>query len=145
MVRAIKQIRKDKVLKEDEMEMFAEVDVLKGLDHPNIVKLYELYQDPRNYFLITEYLEGGELFERLQTDKVFSERKAAGYMKQLLSAVAYCHERNIIHRDLKLENLLLESKQSNANLKVIDFGTSRKVDPEEKLSRRIGTVLYYII
>jgi calcium-dependent protein kinase len=60
----------------------------------------------------------------------------------LLSAVAYCHERNIIHRDLKLENLILESRRNDANLKVIDFGTSRKVDPKEKLSRRIGTVIF---
>ncbi len=80
--------------------MFNEVDILKSLDHPNILKIYELYQDQKNYYLITEYLEGGELFEKLEISKVISESIAAEYMKQLLSAVAYCHEKSIIHRQL---------------------------------------------
>lgn len=78
--------------------MFAEVEILKSLDHPNIVKLYELYQDSKNYYLITEFLEGGELFDKLQHQKNFSERLAAHYMKQILSAVSYCHQRDIVHR-----------------------------------------------
>lgn len=78
--------------------MFAEVDLLKELDHPNILKIHELYQDAKNYYIISEYLEGGELFDRLQSSKVFTEKMAADVMKQVLSAVSYCHQREIVHR-----------------------------------------------
>lgn len=71
---------------------------------------------------------------------------AADYMKQILSAIAYCHERKIVHRDIKLENVLFESKSPNSSLKIIDFGTSRRYVPDEKLTRRIGTVkiIFYL-
>ena len=65
---------------------------------------------------------------------------AADYMKQILSAVVYCHGNNIVHRDLKPENLLFDSDKKNANLKVIDFGTSRKIDKSKKMSKLLGTV-----
>jgi calcium-dependent protein kinase len=94
------------------------------LDHPNIVKLYEIYQDQKNIYLITEYLEGGELFDLILKTKHFNENIAAKIMKQLLSAVSYCHNKNIVHRDLKPENLLL-CKPDSFEIKVIDFGLSR--------------------
>lgn len=72
----------------------------------------------------------------------FDERKAADYMKQTLSAIVYCHSKNIVHRDLKPENLLFDTKKDNANLKVIDFGTSRKMDSQKKLTKRLGTPYY---
>ena len=75
-------------------------------------------------------MDGGELFEKIKSLNSFSERMAADYMKQILSAIVYCHSKKIVHRDLKPENLLLENKQPNANLKVIDFGTSRKIAPD---------------
>ena len=68
------------------------MNILKNLDHPHIVKLYELYQDQTNYYLVTEYLSGGELFERIKAMTYFSEKKAAEFMRQILSAVVYCHE-----------------------------------------------------
>lgn len=122
--------------------MFSEVSVLKSIDHPNIIKLFELYQDDTNYYLITEHCQGGELFERIKSAENFSEKEAADYMKQILSAVYYCHERQIVHRDLKPENLLFDQKKQNANIKVIDFGTSRKFDPTKKLTKRLGTPYY---
>jgi calcium-dependent protein kinase len=109
MTRAIKHLRKDKLIKEDEKLLFAEMDILKELDHPNIVKIYELYQDGKTYYIVTEFffccrftsfrfLEGGELFDKLQREKVFTEKMAADCMTQILSAVQYCHERQIVHR-----------------------------------------------
>lgn len=92
--------------------------------------------------MITELCQGGELFDKLASEKNFTEKKAAEIMKQVLSAVTYCHERKIIHRDLKLENILLETKSANSNIKVIDFGTSRKVQEDEKLKLKIGTLYY---
>ena len=92
--------------------------------------------------MITEFCEGGELFDKLSAERIFTEKNAAEYMKQILSAVSYCHEKGIVHRDIKLENMLLESKRSDANLKVIDFGTSRKVNTDEKMDMKIGTIYY---
>ena len=71
--------------------MCSEVNILKHLDHPNIVNIYELFQDANFYYLITEYLSGGELFEKLKRLDHFTERMAANFMKQILSAVYYCH------------------------------------------------------
>lgn len=78
--------------------MCSEVNILKRLDHPNIVNIYELYQDDSFYYLITEYLSGGELFEKIQEIDHFSEKVAANYMRQILQAVYYCHQKNIVHR-----------------------------------------------
>ncbi len=75
-----------------------EIEMLKKLDHPNILRLYEVSQDNDNYYLITEYCSGGELFDRIAEVKHFTEGSAASIMRQLLSAVAYCHSRKIVHR-----------------------------------------------
>jgi calcium-dependent protein kinase len=66
--------------------------ILKNLDHPHIVKLFELFQDAQNYYLITEYLSGGELFERIRKMSYFSEKKASELLGQILSAIVYCHD-----------------------------------------------------
>jgi len=92
--------------------------------------------------LITEYCNGGELFERVKTMNGFTEKIAAFYMKQIISAVVHCHAQNIVHRDLKPENILFDSKKQSANVKVIDFGTSRRFDPSKKLTKTLGTPYY---
>jgi len=142
MVRAMKAIKKKSVLKEEQEKLFSEVSILKDLDHPHIVKLYELYQDDNYYYLITEFCTGGELFDRIQAMHSFTEKIAADYMKQILSAVVYCHDKSIVHRDLKPENLLLDSKGLDARLKVIDFGTSRRFNVGTKMTQKFGTAYY---
>eukprot|EP00347_Sterkiella_histriomuscorum_P018781 403344202 len=116
-------------------------EVKRLLDHPNIVRLYEIYQDAKNIYLITEYLEGGELFDLILKTKHFNENIAAKIMKQLLSAVSYCHNKQIVHRDLKPENLLLCQKDS-FEIKVIDFGLSRQFSPEKNMYSKMGTPFY---
>mgnify|MGYP000029206358 FL=1 len=107
--------------------------ILRTMDHPNVVKLFEAYQDKKRYYIITEMITGGELFDQITKRPYFSERDAAHIMKQVFSAIAYCHANNIVHRDLKPENLLLEGEGSNALIKVIDFGTSQVFDPKKKM------------
>ena len=142
-IRAVKTIHKKSLRTEDERRtFFNEVSVLRSLDHPNILKLYEFYQDDKNYYLITEYCSGGELFDRIISIGSFTEAMAASYMRQILSVVAYCHERNIVHRDLKPENFLLDSTSDTANLKVIDFGTSQFFTPGQNLRIKFGTPYY---
>jgi calcium-dependent protein kinase len=121
------------------------MNILKNLDHPHIVKLYELYEDQKNYYLVTEYCTGGELFDRIKKLNYFTEKKAADTMKQILGAVVYCHIHNIVHRDLKPENILFVSDKPDSKIKVIDFGTSRKFDNNKRMTKRLGTVIYIII
>ncbi|CAD8135986.1 unnamed protein product [Paramecium pentaurelia] len=142
LIRAMKQIKKSSLIQEEQQRLFAEMNILKNLDHPHIVKLYELYQDAQNYYLVTEYLSGGELFERIKAMTIFNEKKAAEYMRQILSAVMYCHEQKIVHRDLKPENILFVNDSSTSTLKIIDFGTSRKYDPSKKMTKKLGTPYY---
>ncbi|CAD8180467.1 unnamed protein product [Paramecium octaurelia] len=142
ILRAMKQIAKDRILASQREKMIQEVNILKGLDHPNIVNIYELYQDERYYYLITEYLSGGELFDRIQQRNNLNESMAANYMKQILSAVNYCHLSNIVHRDLKPENILFAQRGSEQTLKIIDFGTAKQVLSNTQLKQKTGTPYY---
>ena len=108
------------------------------------MRLFEFAQDGDNYYLITEFCEGGELVKQILKLKSFSESTAAGLIKQLLSALVYCHSKHIVHRDIKAENLMLEGASIKSNLKVIDFGTSRMFKPKEKLKDLQGTVSFFI-
>lgn len=143
VVRATKHIRKKLVLKEAKTEdLFQEVNILLKLDHPNIVKLYHLYEDNKDYIMVTEYCSGGELFERIQKNQSFSEKHAAQIMRQILGALSYLHEKQIVHRDIKAENLLFENQNQDANVKLIDFGVSTKFiqGSSEKMKETLGTV-----
>lgn len=125
LVRAIKVIRKVDSSEAYKQKLLNEVNILKKLDHPNIIKIYEFYHDDRYFYIVTELCTGGELFKKIVKMKSFSERTAAMTIKQVLSAVHYCHQNNIVHRDLKPENMLIETEKEDSLIKVIDFGTSR--------------------
>lgn len=142
MERAVKIIKKNEVKKEDKKQMMMEVAILKSLDHPNIIKIFDMYEDDTNIYLVIEYCSGGELFDRIQKINCFSEREAAKYIKQLLSAIAYLHGKNIVHRDLKAENLLFENDSDEANMKLIDFGVSCSAVKGKKLKETLGTPYY---
>lgn len=103
-IRAMKIIRKnsEKVVS----SVFDEINVLRQLDHPNIVKVFEYFQDEQNLYIIMEHLKGGSLFDRLKAVSRFGEREAAYVMKQVLQALNYCQSKRIVHRDMKLENIL---------------------------------------
>lgn len=81
MIRAMKSIKKTSILKEEQEKLFSEMNILKNLDHPNIVKLFELFQDNKNYYMVTEYLSGGEMFNRIKSLNHFSEKNAADTMR----------------------------------------------------------------
>lgn len=141
VIRAIKRIKKDHVNAANLHSLLNDVEILKKLDHPNIIKVYEFYQDEAAYYVVTDLCTGGELFDTILKEKVFTESRAAEYMRQILSAIAYCHDKNLVHCDLKPENIMLESAESTL-IKVIDFGNSSVCTKDQKLSNKFGSVYY---
>ena len=106
---AIKTITKAKIMEHSRnvRSVYGEIKVLRRITHPNIIKLYEVYEEDPYIHLVMEYLRGGEMFKRLQSKGVYSEKDASLAIKHILEALDYCHKRNIIHRDLKAENIIL--------------------------------------
>ena len=142
-LRACKQLAKSNI---NNLEKFnREIDILIKTDHPNIIKLYEVFEDARFLYLIMEECTGGELFDRIiqhiQNKKMYSEKDAANIFKQVMSSISYCHSNKICHRDLKPENLLYASKDENSLIKVIDFGLSR-IRTGKKMTTKVGTAYY---
>jgi calcium-dependent protein kinase len=131
--------------KSKEKELMNEIEMLKKLDHPNIVKVFESYDTKEGYYIITEYCKGGELFDKIMSEAPFEESACAYIMYQILSAVFYCHNLNIIHRDLKPENILIESEEKDSgylNIKIIDFGTAKIFDKNKTEKSVIGSAYY---
>eukprot|EP01016_Furgasonia_blochmanni_P042442 TRINITY_DN563_c0_g2_i7.p1 TRINITY_DN563_c0_g2~~TRINITY_DN563_c0_g2_i7.p1 ORF type:complete len:335 (-),score=102.81 TRINITY_DN563_c0_g2_i7:569-1510(-) len=131
-----------KTTKEEQERLQNEVQILKQLDHPNIIKVYEFYEDKKFLYIVTELCSGGELFDKIEKEGGFKEKQAAQTVKQILRAVCYCHKNNIMHRDLKPENVLYDAKEDDATLKVIDFGTSIAFDPNKAQKSKLGTPYY---
>lgn len=123
--------------------MMNELDVLKKTNHPNIMNVVEILEDDMHYYVVSEILEGGELFDRITEVQSFSEKKAAYILQQVLLAINYMHKKNISHRDLKPENILLESKHVDSlEVKIADFGFASFFDPKEGLQTILGSPLY---
>ena len=118
------------------------------MDHPNIVKLYEVFESQNSLYLIMEECCGGELFDRIlhriNTNNMYTEREACLLMKQIIGAIEYCHNNGIAHRDLKPENLLYlkEGSEENNPLKIADFGLSQSINLKKMLTSKVGTSYY---
>ncbi|RLN98171.1 hypothetical protein BBJ28_00018027 [Nothophytophthora sp. Chile5] len=125
---AIKCIKRDGLVAEDIEALTTEVAILKQMNHPNIMILHDFFVEEKFYYLVTEFMEGGELFDRIVEKSYYNEREARDLVKLLLEAIKYCHDANIVHRDLKPENLLLTSKDDDASIKLADFGFAKKVE-----------------
>jgi len=141
--RAVKIFRKDVLTSvESKQKLITEINVLKALDHPNVVRVYEFFEDPKRFYMVMEQCKGGELFQEILKKGRFRENQAAQVMEQLFSCVAYLHDNNIIHRDLKPENILLEEKGDFMNIKLIDFGTATFFDNNGTITGTMGTAYY---
>lgn len=138
--RAVKTVNRALVKNTD--QFMEEMAIMKLLDHPNIVRLYETFEDARFVYLVLELCTGGELFDRIVADGKFTEQSAAIAVQQMLRAINYMHQNYIMHRDLKPENWLLASEEAGADLKLIDFGLSKRFTPGEFASTQAGTPYY---
>uniref|UniRef100_A0A0D9VCW2 non-specific serine/threonine protein kinase n=1 Tax=Leersia perrieri TaxID=77586 RepID=A0A0D9VCW2_9ORYZ len=137
---AVKVIDKRMVLKNNLMyQVKREITAMKLLNHPNIVKIYEVIATKTKICLVMEYVPGGQLSDKLSYLKRFDEREAKKYFYQLIDVVDYCHRRGVYHRDLKPENLLLDNQ---GDLKVSDFGLSVLRKPGQFLSTSCGSPCY---
>lgn len=121
------------------LQLFREVRIMKMLDHPNIVKLFQVIETEKTLYLVMEYASGGEVFDYLVLHGRMKEKEARAKFRQIVSAVQYCHQKKIIHRDLKAENLLLDSEM---NIKIADFGFSNEFTPGNKLDTFCGSPPY---
>jgi len=122
---AIKVIKKSKLKPDEQDVLHDEVEIMHRLDHPNCVKMYELYETKKKMYMVLELLSGGELFDRIVAKGSFSEHEAAVCMKEVIGAIKYLHSIGVVHRDLKPENLIYASKAEDAAIKVTDFGLAK--------------------
>uniref|UniRef100_A0A9L0JPA2 non-specific serine/threonine protein kinase n=1 Tax=Equus asinus TaxID=9793 RepID=A0A9L0JPA2_EQUAS len=136
---AIKIIDKTQLNPSSLQKLFREVRIMKGLNHPNIVKLFEVIETEKTLYLVMEYASAGEVFDYLVSHGRMKEKEARAKFRQIVSAVHYCHQKNIVHRDLKAENLLLDAE---ANIKIADFGFSNEFTLGSKLDTFCGSPPY---
>ncbi|XP_058847875.1 MAP/microtubule affinity-regulating kinase 3 isoform X1 [Acipenser ruthenus] len=136
---AIKIIDKTQLNPTSLQKLFREVRIMKILNHPNIVKLFEVIETDKTLYLIMEYASGGEVFDYLVAHGRMKEKEARSKFRQIVSAVQYCHQKHIVHRDLKAENLLLDA---DMNIKIADFGFSNEFTLGNKLDTFCGSPPY---
>ena len=145
-IRAMKIINKSASCSpEDDKEIFNEINILRTLDHPNILKIFEFYSNKESYSIVTELCSGGELFQEIVDKGPFNENYTAYVMFQILSAINYCHNMKIVHRDLKPENILIVDRDKNnfPRIKICDFGTSKMFE-KGAIQRKLVGSSYYI-
>jgi protein-serine/threonine kinase len=133
---AIKLIRRETVATNPSRlpKIQREISILRGLAHPNIVRLHEMVETERHIGIILEYASGGELFDYILNHRYLKDQAARRLFAQLVSGVGYLHKKGIVHRDLKLENLLLDQ---NRNIIITDFGFANTFNPNDELSDEI--------
>ncbi|XP_074005559.1 MAP/microtubule affinity-regulating kinase 3 isoform X8 [Numenius arquata] len=136
---AVKIIDKAQLNPTSLQKLFREVRIMKILNHPNIVKLFEVIEKEKTLYLVMEYASGGEVFDYLVAHGRMKEKEARAKFRQIVSAVQYCHQKHIVHRDLKAENLLLDA---DMNIKIADFGFSNEFTVGNKLDTFCGSPPY---
>lgn len=138
---AIKMIDKTAIESDDQIALQNEVDILSEIDHPNIVKLVEIYDEKTRFNMVMELMSGGELFDRIVDKEHYSEKEASDTIRPIVDAISYCHQLGIAHRDLKPENLLYVNDDPNSIIKITDFGLAKVVN-NELMTTACGTPGY---
>jgi 5'-AMP-activated protein kinase catalytic alpha subunit len=137
---AVKILKKAKLSTEEDVNRLArEVNILKKLRHNNLIQLYEIIESPEEINLVTEFVEGGELFHYIVENERIREKEASLFLLQILAGVEYLHRLGVVHRDLKAENILLDQRRT---IKIIDFGLSNTYKPGEKVTTACGSPCY---
>ncbi|XP_023586076.1 NUAK family SNF1-like kinase 2 isoform X2 [Trichechus manatus latirostris] len=137
---AIKSIRKDRIKDEqDLMHIRREIEIMSSLNHPHIIAIHEVFENSSKIVIVMEYASQGDLYDYISERQRLSEPDARHFFRQIVSAVSYCHQNGVVHRDLKLENILLDA---NGNIKIADFGLSNQYHQDKFLQTFCGSPLY---
>ena len=141
---AIKIIDKEELFSEEinKKRLFLEISILKKVRHKNIIKLYEIMETPATLYLVMEYCNNGELFDYIVSKDKLNEKQACVFYQEIIDALSYLHSINIVHRDVKPENILLNTINRKINCKLIDFGISRTFEKNELIETPCGTASY---
>jgi len=139
---AIKIIDRNDVGKDYEKNLKMEMDILRRVDHPNIIALHEMIEAGNKLYFVMELVTGGELFDRIVEKGSYSEEDAKVLVRKIVSAIDYLHKQNIAHRDLKPENLLVKSIDDDTEVKIADFGLSKIIDKDKMMQTACGTPGY---
>ena len=141
---AIKIMDKQQILSDElnKERVLSEIAILKIVRHNNIIKLYEVMETPQKIYLVMEYCDGGELFDYIVSKQHLSEKQACTFFQEIIDALTYLHSQNIVHRDVKPENILLETLGDSRTCKLIDFGISRTYTLDKLITTPCGTASY---
>ena len=146
IIRSMKIIKKNPgSSKQDEKDIIDQINILKKIDHPNIVKMFEFYNYQDYYSIIAEFCKGGQFYEEIRAKAPFDEKYTAYVMYQIFSAINYCHKLNIIHRDLKPENIFIVNRYKNnyyPNIKIADFGMGTMIEKNKFQNKLVGSIHY---
>ena len=139
---AVKVMKKSDMDDEDKQSVLDEVNIMRKLQHPNIVQFIDFFDEELNMYAVIEYLEGGTMFDRVVKKESYNEKDARDLVYIFLSSLKYCHSKDIVHRDIKPENILMASNDDDADVKIADFGLSIHLPNGELCYRGCGTPNY---
>ena len=141
---AIKEIAKSALLPSEKacFSFINEVEIMRSLDHPHILKVLHLYEDAAKYYFVLQYAPGGDLLQHLHSVGRLAEAQSAAFMKEFLRTMGYMHEKGVVHRDLKPDNVLLMSSGEVLDFKIADFGLAALSSPGDSLTLRCGSPGY---
>eukprot|EP01039_Chlorochromonas_danica_P003257 gene3257-3568_t len=139
---AVKIVSKKKLSEEDYSALMMEIQILSELDHPHIIKLFETFDEGSDFYIVTELVEGGELFDRIVSKAHYTEKEARDLIKIMLETMDYMHKAGVVHRDLKPENLLLCTETDDSDIKIADFGFAKRVKDLSPKETACGTPGY---
>ena len=138
---AIKIVRKENLTPLDEGALMDEIEILKEVGmYKHIIRLYDVFEEKKFYYMVTEKMCGGELYDRIIMKEKYNENEARNVSETLIAALGYCHSRRVAHRDLKPANLLMTDPEDDASIKIADFGFAKRVRKPKSLSTKCGTV-----